>query len=79
MKTDISWVKNGLYVVFYPENEHAEAIIRDMITQSGDHRFLYYHAPDIIRSLKAAGWAVRKKREKKFVRLDDIYMRLTWN
>ena len=53
MKTDIGWVKNGLYVVFFPENKQAEVIIGEMITQGGDHKFLYNQAPVIISQLRA--------------------------
>ena len=77
MKTDISWFAEGDFVSFFPENKAAEVVIGEMITQHGGHHFLAQFAPSIIHQLKAAGWVVRKQRKRKFVSLENIYMRLT--
>ena len=77
MKTDISWLASGLFVYFFPENRDAELVIGDMITQHGDNRCLAQFAPSVIHQLKSAGWVVRKQRQRKFVSIENISMKLT--
>lgn len=76
MKTDISWSRYGLCVHFYPESDAAEKVIVDMVFQNGSNKVLSIHAPSVIAQLKAAGWVVRKKREKKHIKIENLYLKL---
>jgi len=76
VKTDITWISIGLFVAFFPENPEAEGVIGQMIYQHGDNKCETRFAPSIIKQLKDAGWIVRKGRERKFVKIENLYMRL---
>ena len=76
MKTDITWISRGLFITFFPENQESEGVIGEMISQHGDNKCETRFAPAIIKQLKDAGWIARKGRERKFVKIENLYMRL---
>ena len=67
MKTDITWTSDGMFVYFWPENEQAEGVVGQMITQEGTNKFESRFSSSIIDQLKIAGWIVRKKRDEKLI------------
>jgi len=76
VKADITWASSGEFVTFLPENLEAEVVVGQMIEQHGDNKCETRFAPSIIKQLKDAGWIVRKGRERKFVKIENLYMRL---
>jgi hypothetical protein len=63
MKTDLSFTEDGMFTRFLPNSPAGETAWAELAKNSdGSGAFLTVHAAGIVRQLRAAGYAVSRRR-----------------
>ncbi len=64
MKTDITWIADGLHTTFLVNSEPGQLAYNEIIECCGAPKVLNQHRDETIHQLKRAGYIVRKSTER---------------